>query len=347
MKKNIAIVLAFVAFAFIACDKNTPYEPGPKATTDQYVFFPVTANMGVELDPDAGVDSIDIAIARTKVAEAQDIKLVATVNTDKAFIVPESVHFNAGQAKTTITVKFDTIMQVGSTYAFTIQPDMSEINPYAAVTDEKSGEALYPTYSYEATVIKYIDAEGVFADDLAVTALFGVAPVAWHVDYQYAELPGGNIKVRVLSPYASLATEVDEYGLYDGFPYNAPADIISEQPYNFIFTVYPANKEATLEDADLGIDYGYGPMQFINYNKQAIGGFDANAGKIDFDYDLSTNTIVVAMGGSPYRYAGFRFYFSTEDYVADNAPEEEAAAPAKVVARDNKARTLQAASLAR
>lgn len=338
MKKNIAIVLAFIALAFIACEQNTPYEPGPQATTKQVVFFPVTEVLGVELDPEAGITSTEVTIGRTITEAAQAFKLNVTANTDKAFIIPDSVKFAAGEAQTKFTVKFDTTMQVGNTYHFGIEVDLSAINPYAAATEEKTGKALYPTFDYEATLIKYFDGEGVWVDDAVISAIYAVDPnVAWTADFQYAELPSGNIKVRILSPYNNLATSVDDNGVFDACPWNAPADLPEPDAAKNVVLIIDPQGNVTLESQlqFLGPDYGKGEFFIYDYNG-AVGAFDSKKQVIFFD--AADQTLAVGRYPSVNTYAGFRFYLTYDAYVADNAPEEEVAAPAKEAKRAAKAK---------
>ena len=314
MKKNIAIVLALVAFALVGCEKNTPWEPGEPATTKQFIYFPVAEELAQELDPEAKVTSHDVIIERKDTKSALTVKLNVTENTDKAFDIPASVTFEAGKAQAVITVKFNK-MEVGSTYKFAIAADLAALNPYALDLNA-AGNPNVPFYVYEATLIKYEDGEGVIVDDAIIASTFGVAPsVAWDAKYQIAELPNGNYKVRVLSPYCTVATAMDDNGIYDGYPYNAPEDFDSSKPYNLSMVIDPVAQEVTMDDYIMGVDWGYGMMGLYNYGGEAVGKFDAKKERILFD--AANKSLVFAMGSDLYNYGGFRFYLSKEAYVAD------------------------------
>ena len=341
MKKNIAIVLAFLALAFIGCEKNVPYEPGKPATTDQFIYFPVSAVTGVELDPEAGIDSVDVIVARTNADSALSALLFVKQNTDNVFIVPDTIKFAAGELTDTITVKFDTTMQVGNTYGFQLQVDFDALNPYK-IQKDASGKALSPIYNYEATLIKYEPGEGVWVGDYDCLVKWYSVPegLAWHVDYKLAKLPSGTWKLRIINPYAKLpeSDEPDEYGLYDAFPYNTEADLKgATSPANVTLIIDPAKGTATLEKRlnYLGFiwDASYGEVFLYDY-QGAIGKFDAEAGSITFAQE--DGTLASGEGTTLEVIAGFRFYFDVESYVADNAEDEEeeaTGAPAKALKR--------------
>lgn len=339
MKKNIAIVLAFLALAFIGCDKNVPYEPGKPATTDQCIYFPVSAVTGVELDPEAGIDSVNVVVARTNADSALSVLLFVKQNTDNVFIVPDTINFEAGEFTDTITVKFDTTMQVGSTYGFQVQVDLDALNPYK-IEKDASGKPLSPTFNYEATLIKYEPGEGVWVGDYdCLVKYYGIPEgLAWHVDYKLAKLPSGTWKLRIINPYAKLpeSAEPDEYGLYDAFPYNTEADLEGgTSPANVTLIIDPVKGTATLEKRlnYLGFiwDPSYGEVFLYDY-QGAVGTFDAEAGSITFAQ--ADGTLASGEGTTLEVLAGFRFYFDVESYVADNADEEEASgAPAKAAKR--------------
>lgn len=334
MKKNIAIILAVLAFALIGCEQNTPYEPGKPAATDQYVFFPVSAELGVELDPAAGITSHDIVIERTDAAKAQTVKLKVLSNTDNVFKIPETVEFKVGQTDTILHVEFGE-MKIGTSYSFSVQVDWSEINPYAITIDDE-GAALSPIYSFEVTPIQYTRGTGVFIDN-PVLGLIGLDPAAWTANFKYAELPDGTIKFVILNPYTTPATGVDEEnGIYIGCPYtNVGLTVDDSQDYNMV--LYIDGEDVIVEDFDLGLIYpGVGMCSILNYKgNTSYGVFDAETGLIAFDQDSDDNNSVFYVATYAQNYAGFYFYLSVEAFVADNAYEEGAPAKAKKVSQSN------------
>lgn len=325
MKKNIAIVLAFLALAFIGCDKNTPYQPGPQATTDEFVYFPSPYAMGLELDPDAKIDHQDIVIARTKADTVLEVRLIVTKNTDGVFTLPDSVRFETGELQKVITAQFDTTMQVGSTYAFEVSVDMANVNPYALLADADE-KPLSPTYNYEATLIKYVPGIGVFVDDAVIASTFGVDPtLAWYVNYQIAELPSGKRKLRIINPFASMATDQDEDGILDGYPYNDPGDWDDTKDYNIMLIIDPEDNSVVLESKQvlLGVSWSTYGMMFLYDYDGAVGRYSEDSAFVTFDQ--ADATLVFGMGSSLYNYAGFTFYLSKEAYLdATAAPAIDA-----------------------
>ena len=207
MKKNIAIVLALVAFALISCEKNTPWEPGDPATTKQFIYFPVNSEVGVEIDPTAGIKSHEFVIARLDSAKELDVDIKVVSASDSAFIFPKSVHFNAGEAKAEVSVKFDN-MKEGETYGFVIEAATSiDGNPYAVES---------PFYQFEATLIKYEPGVGVWVDN-PVLALLGLpAGIAWTVDYKLASLPSGDKKLIIINPYTNSGINLTKVEIFHG-----------------------------------------------------------------------------------------------------------------------------------
>lgn len=328
MKKNIAFVLALVAFALIGCEKNTPWEPGDPAKTKQFIFFPVPGELGVELDPEAGVTSHDFVIERQDSANALTVKLNIIENTDKVFTIPTSVSFAAGEARKIITAEFGK-MEEGGTYKLAVQVDLDALNPYALVLDEND-EPLVPVYEYEATLIKYVDQVGVWVDQ-TVGPAFAADAAAWTVNYQRADLPSGLVKLRVINPYNCMATAEDEHGIPNGFPYNEPGDFDAENTYNFMLILDPESGEVVFEDAltELGVAWGnYGPMFFYDYAGGAgtYGSYDDEANVVVFD--AQDNSMLMGMGESLYAIqVNFLFYLTVDDFLKDNA----ASAPARLV----------------
>ena len=158
--------------------------------------------------------------------------------------------------------------------------------------------------------------QGVFVDDAIIAGLYNVEPsVPWVVNYQMASLGNGKTGIRIINPFIGAGTEQDEHGIYEAFPYNDPGDWDDSKDYIFMLTIDDATGEVTIDDAELGIDWGYGMMFLRNY-PTAIGAYDATAGSVTFD--VANKKLVLGMGEKLYSYAGFRFYVSKEAYVADN-----------------------------
>jgi hypothetical protein len=170
--------------------------------------------------------------------------------------------------------------------------------------------------------------QGVWVDDAVVSSTFSVEPsLAWTVDYQVVEKGDGSKQIRIINPYAGVATSKDAYDIYDGCPFNDPGDWDESKDYSLILTVNTVGG-VTMDNSYLGPDWGYGVMFLQNY-PTAVGAYDAVAGRVTFTADH--HTLVFGMGSSLYSYAGFRFYESKAAYLNDQPAEApaKAAAPAK------------------
>ena len=326
MKKNIAIVLALVAFALIGCEKNTPWEPGDPATTKQFIFFPSASELGVELDPDEGIKSHDFVIERKDTKGALTVKLNVLENTDNAYTVPATVEFKDGEAKATVTAKFNK-MEVGGTYRLAVEVDLKSINPYALDLNA-AGAPNVPVYTFEATLIKYL--VGVWVDQ-TVGPAFGAGESAWTVKYlMEEENEDGYIQFDIVNPYNSMATAQDEHGIPNGFPYNAEGDFDAGNKYNFTLLLDPESGEVVFNKKTtyLGVDWGYGMMLFYDY---AAG--EGNYGKfIKKDnviiFDAQDMSMLMGMGGDLYAInVNFEFFLTVDDYLKVDA----AAAPARII----------------
>lgn len=320
MKKYLFSILAAAAVLFAGCNQTTPYEKGePGAENPQGFYFPVASEVGLEIDPSANIKSHDVTIARKDASVAATVPFVVTVNTNDVFTIPSSVQFAAGEKEKVFKVEFSGTMEAGQTYGFKLQIDPSLINPYLIDT-LADGSSLIPYYEFEATLIKYEDGEGVFVDDNIIAPLFGAPVPAWTVKYQVATLPSGLLKMRVLNPFNNMATAEDENGIPNGYPYNEDGDFDASGTYNIYMLIDPEAGEATVDNFQIGVDWGYGMMAVSNRGDGAVGVYDTEKGVITFD--AADQTLLFLMGGEAYAYAGFRLYLSKDAYLADQEPSE-------------------------
>lgn len=318
MKKSILSILS-VALLLVSCGNDPVYVPGEKSNIAQNnIFFPVSEERGLELDPEENITSHTVTIGRLDASAALNVPLKVTVNTDGVFSVPESVDFAAGDNQTTFTFNFAN-MQIGSTYTLRLEIDGSLYNPYKHDT-LLTGEQLIPFYEYQATLIKYEPAEGIFYDDI-ITGYAGLDRVAWTVTYETATLPSGVKKMRIINPYHSIATAVDEDGVYNGCPFNDAENLLEEGDYNIYLTI--KDNKATLETSYLGIDYGYGPMYVVHYDAAQAGELIDTLGVV---FSLDDQILVCGDDDGLYNYAGFNLYFTKEAYLKDTYVEPAEAA---------------------
>lgn len=116
-------LLAFVAIAFASC--NTDNE-GVLYTADNLGVTFATGSQSISL-PASGVTSFDVEVIRAKSSEAATVALTfkdTTVN--QLFTAPQSVTFEAGKDKVTVTIQVGKIIS-GISYEVTLSLPDNEI----------------------------------------------------------------------------------------------------------------------------------------------------------------------------------------------------------------------------
>lgn len=251
MKTNkIFLALAVAAAAFTACDDDdAKRELSPEFTGSNEVYFPVSAESH-EFDPSDGIETYTVTIARRDSIGEVTVPIEVLSNDDNIFQVPANVTF----ADKACTADFDIAFpggKEGVNYTLKVTVPSADINPYL---DKVS------TYSFSFVNLAWQNAEApaVWEDGIIMGA-FGVDYIPFYVDYQYVILSDGSAKYRFLNPFAGMATDVDQYGVYNGYPYNDPGDWDEEGTYNLIVDV-DRHGVASMEEGLLGVDWGYGPF---------------------------------------------------------------------------------------
>ncbi|MBQ9338910.1 MAG: hypothetical protein IJS13_01100 [Paludibacteraceae bacterium] len=249
-------ILAGAALLFTACEEKIVREPSPETPEGvQAVYFPNADERGAEIDPSAGIYKTTVSIARKDSVGELTVALKVLVNTDSIFKLPESmsVTFADQQKLTTFEVSFNGA-QDGKTYSLQIAVDESQVDPYS------SG---YATYDYSVTPIKWEVPEKdgkriqAIVNDASFTGAYNVPGAMWYVDYEFAQLGGGKTRYRLINMFASIATDVDEWGIYNGFPYNDPGDYDEENDY---YTILDVNEDGkvSMPIHDIGVAWSYG-----------------------------------------------------------------------------------------
>ncbi|MBQ3633940.1 MAG: hypothetical protein II952_06555, partial [Paludibacteraceae bacterium] len=251
------------------CEKQQEREPSPVFEGTSSVFFPVSSE-SEELEPTVALEH-EIKISRdTLNSEAITVKLIVTNNDENIFEVPESVSFAAGVKETSFVVKFPNA-QVDGTYNLAIELEPLQSNPYMT---------LKPTYSYTVNIAKWdavTDKKAIIFDGI-INAWYVVGNPGWYVNYSRKDNADGSFDIRLLNPYTVLpeykdgdydSPIADEFGLYGGFPYNYPTDVVEG---TFNMTIHVArNGSATFDGFDLGMDWGNG-MFYARYYDPTIPG---------------------------------------------------------------------------
>lgn len=265
MKLNKFLILfAGIALMFTACQKDVEREPSPAFPEEvAAIFFPSPDERGAEVDPSAGIYSSVVTIARRDSVGELTVALKVIENTDSIFVVPASVTFADQQKEVEFEISF-VGAQDGVSYSLVIEADASQVNPYL------EGSAFY---QYSVTPIKWIPAEkpAIF-DGWVFAAFYGIPEAFWYVPFEYAELGGGAMRYRFKNAYASAPTAVDEWGIYNGFPFNDPGDWDDTQDWFTIINV-DSKGAAEISSHQIGVDWTYGNIE-IGMTCNFTGDFD-------------------------------------------------------------------------
>lgn len=239
--------LALLMPLAISCSSDDEYEPAAPVSSDVAGLYFTIDSESEELDPEnPTVKTITVSRMESSKAATYTIKVVE--NTDDAFVVPETVSFAAGDSIASFDVSFPNTT-VGTAYTLKVSFEDADINPYK----------YYQQYAYSVTRVKWDNIGTGYWIDGNITRFWGAPAVPLAVEIQKNEASDGSVKYRFNSPFAYLATAVDEYGGYNGYPYNEAGDC-DEQEHKFIITV--TKDGASLAPVEIGMDWGYGMISF-------------------------------------------------------------------------------------
>ena len=241
INKYFFLAMAGSMLTFAACSDDMEREPSPTVDPDcQGAYFAADNTYKYELDPESPT-SITLTVARTNTEAAATIGIEVLSNTENIFEVPESVSFEAGQSEADITLNFPNA-EIGTSYNYELKLEEGSHNPYADETLFAAGDVIR---------IKWNEFDTAIYTDGMVSAGYGVEyPMSWYVDAQWTELPDGSMRVRVLNPYCE-AFNVDDNGIYDGFPY-VDATMITNNNVQMIINTDVNRTEATMPYIDFG-----------------------------------------------------------------------------------------------
>lgn len=268
MNKILNIRLALVALAsvlFVACTDDYNYEEASPVSSDVAGLYFSSSSTTEELEPENPTVKT-ITVSRMNSTNAGSYKLVVNENTDGAFVVPETVSFAAGESEATFSVDFSNTTP-GKAYTLKVGFEDADNNPYK----------YYQQYTYSVTRVKWDNIGTGYWLDGNISRFFGVRSLPLAVDIQKTTTSDGTVKFRFNSPFAYVATAMDEYGGYNGYPYNEEGDC-DNQAHKFIITV--TKDGASLDAVDLGMNWGYGMF--------SIGQIYPNVSKNVASYPLGT-----------------------------------------------------------
>lgn len=249
MNKILNLRLTLIALAGLllaACTDDYEYEGASPVDANVAGLYFTTSSEEEELEPESSTIK-EITVSRQDSTEAASYKLTVVENTDNAFVVPETVSFAAGQSKSTVDVDFSNTTP-GTTYTLKLSFEDADINPYK----------YYQQYAYTVTRVKWDNIGTGYWIDGNISNFWGVKALPLAVDVQKTVASDGTVKFRFNSPFAYVATDVDDYG-YIGYPYNEEGDCDNEE-HKFIITV--TKDGASLAPVEIGMNWGYGMISF-------------------------------------------------------------------------------------
>ncbi len=240
-------VLSVALLSLWSCEDSIEREPSPIVSPNcQNVFFPNSNVTDIELEPTEPTQ-VKVVISRenSKTNATVPIKVFSS---DDVFRIPETVTFEAGQEETSFMVNFPDAKE-GIKYSFEIGVSGDEYyNPY--ITNRTSIKISVIRIKWENK------GKGVMIEGI-ISTFFKVDLYPFYVDIQKATLPGGASRFRLVNPFKPMELEdFDEYGIADGYPYNAPGDMLDGDFY-LVINVDGKNNASVLPQK-MGFDWGYG-----------------------------------------------------------------------------------------
>lgn len=266
-----------IALMAVACDPDAEsYTPGGLEEGNQGICFAGNYTQTVEVEP--GVTSFILTLKRSVTDAAGSVDIKVLNNEENIFICPSTASFAAGEATTTLTVETPSAT-AGILYNLKLAVSGDNVSEYT------SG---YNEISVNFSIIKWESIGTGYYLDGTVSTFFGVDPsMPMAVKLERAET-ATSVRFRFDSPFARVATEtVDEYGGYDGYPFNEENDVV---PGKYLFTIDVTSQGAALSPVDLGMDWGYGMFSIgsvygnlsTNIATYPLGTYDEEAGCITF-----------------------------------------------------------------
>jgi hypothetical protein len=284
------MLFAAVAFMFTACEKEIVRDPSPVAPSDAISF--AQGSKVFEINPNKQALELDVEILRGNSAEAQEV-VINIDSADNVFSIPEKVSFAAGESSAKLHITFPKA-EVGNTYTFAL-----------SISEDKQSSYLSGATTFAGTVSiaewEQASAKAVLFDGIVIT-YFGVDYVGWYVNYQFKNNADGSRDIRLLNPYGGVATDEDDFGIFDAYPYNEAGNLLDGSfPWDIHIN---ADNTVSYTRVEFGIDYGYGTffsrMLSDADGNPAYGTFDPETNSITF----AAGSVSSGMGESYERYSG-------------------------------------------
>lgn len=203
--------------AFSACSDDIERESSPLVPEScQGASFSAANKYDYELEPEAAME-LTLTVTREKTDGTATVGVEVLDNTENVFEVPATVSFADGEKEAALTLKFPNA-EIGTSYNYALKFVEGDYNPYLDKTVYVSGSVIR---------IKWNPLETAIYTDGMISTLYGVDyPLSWYVNAEYASFPDGSLRVRLNSPYC-VAENVDDNGIYDGYPYFDSESIVN------------------------------------------------------------------------------------------------------------------------
>ena len=273
---NKILSLFMIALIAASCDPDAEsYTPGKLEEGNQEICFVGNYTQTVEVEP--GISSFDLILTRalTDAVGAADVTVIN--NDENIFVCPSTVSFAAGEETAKLTVKAPAAAE-GITYNLRLALEGENISNYS------SG---YHEVSVNFTILKWESIGTGYYLDGAVSNFFGVdasLPLAVEIE---KTTTATSTRFRFDSPFAKVATEQDEIGGFNGYPYNEESDVV---PGEYVFIIDVTKDGASLKPVDLGMAWAYGMFSVgtvygnlsNNISSYPLGIYNEKAGSITF-----------------------------------------------------------------
>lgn len=287
--KYINKILSLFAIALIAasCDPDAEsYTPGELEDGNQGICFVGNYTQTVEVEP--GITSFDLTLTRALTDAAGTVDVAVINNEENVFVCPSTVSFAAGEKTAKLTVGVPSAAE-GITYNLHLALGGENISDYS------SG---YHEISVNFAILKWESIGTGYYLDGTVANFFGVDPsLPLAVEIEKTKT-ANSTRFRFDSPFARVATDQDEVGGFDGYPYNDEENVI---PGEYVFIIDVTKDGASLKPVEYGMDMGYGMFSggtvygnlSTNISAYPLGVYNEKAGSITFP----ASSLYVSMAG--------------------------------------------------
>ena len=313
---GLLIGLVTVMLYTSSCEENLPGRTAsPEVSADcQSMYFDVTKAVNEFQLKLADPRSVSIVIKRNKTEDAGTVSIVATVNTENIFTIPQSVSFAAGQDAANLTITFPEA-ELGIPYTATLHLEGENVNEEYIANKEVSVVVTCVVDYDPIPVAIYVDG--------SLTGKYNAPGIPMYVDAEIATYPTGKQQVRLTNVYKKEPTSEDSYGILNGFAYTEESEFIEG---NRIMLVDIDGEVATMQPTGYGIDWGDGELQtgsinpFLstspNYPKGIV--VRNNIGEIQYiEFGVSSLFFYEGEEGPYVSRASTFIYFSLEAFLGE------------------------------